>query len=395
MRLIDSRRTTFFLIALIFLLVFYDSIHRKKSIPLVNNIVFKKFVYGSREDQTYTKNDIDDILYRRFKQIEDRVENKTKSKNMWQVLRRSPLPPSMNATATRNASNITTSSNKHNKIIAKRNKDNARTIQKARGSSTTLCLTGKPYGYLSEKHPGWSNFVLAVHHARRIAANAHGVVVIHSPHSKRFQALWDGSEDVMFVKKWKTCHQKWTYKQVFYHFPFTSYTYFQMYKSTLYNKAVKAMEIYRKKANGKQIVSVHRRWFIENGKTQCEQRMKNCPQFCTMCGDLKFNNDNKGTYKYACHYTEENVRAKFKDEINDDAMIILFTDGQSESYDSKFTNRDRHQFQVQQVMMSLTDVHIGNPASSVDKVVGTWRWDMNKTTLPKDCYRYDHKHNKV
>ena len=43
----------------------------------------------------------------------------------------------------------------------------------------------------------------------------------------------------------------------------------------------------------------------------------------------------------------------------------------------------------------MSDIHIGNPASSVDKVVGTWRWDRNKTTLPNDCYRYDHKHNAV
>ena len=68
---------------------------------------------------------------------------------------------------------------------------------------------------------------------------------------------------------------------------------------------------------------------------------------------------------------------------------------QSKEYDAKFTHRDKEPFQVQQVMMSMSDIHIGNPASSVDKVVGTWRWDRNKTTLPNDCYRYDHKHNAV
>ena len=111
--------------------------------------------------------------------------------------------------------------------------------------------------------------------------------------------------------------------------------------------------------------------------------------------DIKNYIKNVGTFKYTCHYTEENVRKKFKDEIDKDAFIILFTDGQSKEYDAKFTHRDKEPFQVQQVMMSMSDIHIGNPASSVDKVVGTWRWDRNKTTLPNDCYRYDHKHNAV
>ena len=34
-----------------------------------------------------------------------------------------------------------------------------------------------------------------------------------------------------------------------------------------------------------------------------------------------------------------------------------------------------------------------NPASSVDKLVGAWRWVAKRLTLPRDCYRYDHKHN--
>ena len=117
--------------------------------------------------------------------------------------------------------------------------------------------------------------------------------------------------------------------------------------------------------------------------------MAKCPQFCSKCGNTEYKSKNAGTFKYTCHYTEENVRKKFKDEIDKDAFIILFTDGQSKEYDAKFTHRDKEPFQVQQVMMSMSDIHIGNPASSVDKVVGTWRWDRNKTTLPNDCYRYD------
>ena len=125
-----------------------------------------------------------------------------------------------------------------------------------------LCLIGKPYGYINEKNPGWSNFVLAVHHARRIVTNQHGFVVIHAPHDKRFRRLFGPAEDVIFVKKWGKCDNKMTYKKAFYYFPFPSYTHFQMYKPALVEKAEKAMKLYRQLATGKTIVSVHRRWFM-------------------------------------------------------------------------------------------------------------------------------------
>ena len=115
-----------------------------------------------------------------------------------------------------------------------------------------------------------------------------------------------------------------------------------MYKAKFYQKALKAMKKYRDEAGGKQIVSVHRRWFIENGKTQCEVRMKKCPQFCSKCGDREYKSKNVGTFKYTCHYTEENVRKKFKDEIDKDAFIILFTDGQSKEYDAYDHNDNNH-----------------------------------------------------
>ena len=388
MKCLNSRRTTGFLIGLIFIIIFYGNNNNNIG-PSKHKISFLKNFNKKQNGETYTKKDIDDILYRQFKAIEDRADNNNNRTEIRKKLRKS-----LSSTTT------TMSNNNKTKLILQTKKKQIslpppeKTIPKARGR-LKLCLIGKPYGYLSEKHPGWSNFVLAVHHARRLAAQQESVVVIHSPHSKRFKLLWGGAGDVKFVDHWGKCHKKMTYKSLFYHFPFTSYTHFQMYKAKFYQKALKAMKKYRDEAGGKQIVSVHRRWFIENGKTQCEVRMKKCPQFCSKCGDREYKSKNVGTFKYTCHYTEENVRKKFKDEIDKDAFIILFTDGQSKEYDAKFTHRDKEPFQVQQVMMSMSDIHIGNPASSVDKVVGTWRWDRNKTTLPNDCYRYDHKHNAV
>jgi hypothetical protein len=67
---------------------------------------------------------------------------------------------------------------------------------------------------------------------------------------------------------------------------------------------------------------------------------------------------------------------------NDD--VVLFTDGQRPDLDKTFPSIDNHSFPVQAWMMVKSNVHIGNPLSSVDYVVAHWRWKRNM--LPQHCY---------
>ena len=373
----SSKYTTAFLLGVLVVVSIYElpSTHTNLS-KFDSKLLFKSI--GVIDKLSYSKKDIEEELRREYMIIQDRAENNTHTNKM------AIITPALNKTEIKEMVGMN-----HNGL---NEKGNTVALKPAVGGKR-LCLIGKPYGYINEKNPGWSNFILAVHHARRIVAKQHGFVVIHAPHHKRFQQLFGPAEDVIFVKKWGKCNNKMTYKKAFYYFPFASYTHFQVYKPVLVEKAKKAMKLYRRLASGKTIVSVHRRWFIESGKTQCKFRMRKCPQFCSGCGDIEFSQRAKGKFEYACYYTEESVRKRFENFIPKDAYIILFTDGQEKSYDSKFTNKDTNHFHVQQVMMSMTDIHIGNPASSVDKLIGAWRWVAKKLTLPRDCYRYDHKHN--
>jgi hypothetical protein len=73
--------------------------------------------------------------------------------------------------------------------------------------------------------------------------------------------------------------------------------------------------------------------------------------------------------------------------------VVLFTDGQVPALDRTFPNISKHSFPVQSWMMALSDVHYGNPFSTVDTVVYFWRMALSKATgsdniemRPKTCY---------
>ena len=69
---------------------------------------------------------------------------------------------------------------------------------------------------------------------------------------------------------------------------------------------------------------------------------------------------------------------------------LLFADGQNAAHIATYERVDAHPLEIQLWMMVLSDVHVGNPQSSMDYVVWAWKraghgppgWRM----LPSDCY---------
>jgi hypothetical protein len=67
---------------------------------------------------------------------------------------------------------------------------------------------------------------------------------------------------------------------------------------------------------------------------------------------------------------------------------VLLTDNQVPELDQTFPYVSNHSFPVQTWMMALSDIHYGNPFSTVDMVVYFWRKGIGKekTMRPRACY---------
>jgi hypothetical protein len=70
-------------------------------------------------------------------------------------------------------------------------------------------------------------------------------------------------------------------------------------------------------------------------------------------------------------------------------QVVLFTDGQVPDLDNTFPNifNESTHLMVEMWIMTLSDVHSGNPQSTVDGVVNLWRKGRGKGVVhPEECY---------
>lgn len=118
-------------------------------------------------------------------------------------------------------------------------------------------------------------------------------------------------------------------------------------------------------------VSVHRRTLEQT----CRDWARKAPQ---KNGTWCLTYDAIQNYEDWCDIVYQNITERTNQ------TVILFTDGQSREFDSTFPNRDRHDFPVQLAMMTMSEVHYGNPQSSVDYMVAHWR--RGKDTRPAECF---------
>ena len=157
-------------------------------------------------------------------------------------------------------------------------------------------------------------------------------------------------------------------------------------------KAQQEIEKYRNMrgiSENVKVVTVHARW-IEG---TCPHKAETGQNACEHPPSENRTNIIPSTWIQACQYTEDIVKqhlpAELKQQENDNAVVIvLLGDGQHVESESTFTIRDDNNFQIQTMMMVLSDYHFGNPQSSADAIIANWRkrrWGT-KSTFPEDCF---------
>ena len=127
---------------------------------------------------------------------------------------------------------------------------------------------------------------------------------------------------------------------------------------------------------GPHFVSVHRRWLEGT-----------CPKRILSHGWARCEHMSDDELETICTWTESDIRSALHAEGIRGAStwpIVLFTDSQQPEEDNTFSHIDRHDFNVAIAMMTMSDVHFGNPASSVDHILSIWR--TKGRMLPSHCW---------
>jgi hypothetical protein len=88
-----------------------------------------------------------------------------------------------------------------------------------------------------------------------------------------------------------------------------------------------------------------------------------------------------------CNYDYSMIHNKHKADLEQNrSVVVLCTDQQVPQLDDTFPIRSNYSFPVEAWMMTKSDVHYGNPHSTVDLVVAVWRAGQNRRTYPEQCY---------
>lgn len=91
-----------------------------------------------------------------------------------------------------------------------------------------------------------------------------------------------------------------------------------------------------------------------------------------------------------CNYEYNMIQRRHKDDLEQNkSVVVLCTDQQVPQLDDTFPIRSNFSFPVEAWMMAKSDVHYGNPHSTVDLVVAVWRTGQNRRTHPEQCYEED------
>lgn len=133
----------------------------------------------------------------------------------------------------------------------------------------------------------------------------------------------------------------------------------------------KAMDVISSDYHNRSFISVHRRW-LEDSCYERAQLRKNfgSVESCTTEEMVR-----------ACNFTFPGIPNP------NNRTLVLLTDGQMPSMDQTFPIQDKQNLNVQMWMMTQSETHYGNPASSVDWVVMHWRRSLGKLSMePAACY---------
>lgn len=150
-------------------------------------------------------------------------------------------------------------------------------------------------------------------------------------------------------------------------------------------QAAEAISGLKKRLGGRQFVSVHRRSLERNGGDCTDTARKPDFYFCFRGTPRQLGIPYLASFCNLTYSHLLNTEPAIIEE-NTTTAVVLFTDGHKPELDNTFPFMDdtNHSFQVQAWMMTRSDLHYGNPLSSIDYVVAHWRRKRNM--FPQQCY---------
>jgi hypothetical protein len=154
-------------------------------------------------------------------------------------------------------------------------------------------------------------------------------------------------------------------------------------KQSYRKEAEQALASYSNRGQ-QQIISVHRR----NLEGVCTKKAKSVSVACVKDRVLVKRSMSTNELMDTCNYDYNMIRNRHKSSIDHNkSIVVLCTDQQVPELDDTFPIRSNYSFPVEAWMMAKSDIHYGNPHSTVDLVVAVWRTGQHRRTHPEECYK--------
>ena len=181
------------------------------------------------------------------------------------------------------------------------------------------------------------------------------------------------SKDLFFIKEYKNSRKS---RQQLQHL---------IPKKDFRDEAEQALEKY---SNGgqREVVTVHRRHL----EGVCSKKAMGVSVACVKDRVLVKRSMSTNELLDTCNYNYSMIHNKHKQDLEQNkSVVVLCTDQQVPQLDDTFPIRSNYSFPVEAWIMAKSDVHYGNPHSTVDLVVAVWRTGQNRRTQPEQCYEED------
>jgi hypothetical protein len=156
-------------------------------------------------------------------------------------------------------------------------------------------------------------------------------------------------------------------------------------KKTFRDEAEEALLRY---SNGgtQKVITVHRRHLEGECKNRARSGKVACGKDPSLVKPLMSTNELLDT----CNYEYSMIQNKHRVDLEQNkSVVVLCTDRQVPQLDDTFPIQSNYSFPVETWIMAKSDVHYGNPHSTVDLVVAVWRTGQNLRTHPEQCYEDD------
>ena len=228
-----------------------------------------------------------------------------------------------------------------------------------------LCLSGDSYGRTMNQYLQLATIL------HQLGINGTTVVAFKNPLFTSFYTTWFEPRDDIIVSYEYDAPCDAEYDAVTLHYMFFADKWKQvayqfktlMPKASIKEEAERAMREHAGPSNNVPITTVHRRDL--EGACVLFAENKNL----IACPNIKSSLEMSSTeYKDACLIDYPMIA-----NATHGSSVILLTDGQVPALDGTFPIISKHTFPVQSWMMAISNMHYGNPFSTVDLVVYFWR----------------------